>query len=177
MLASKWKEIRVQTEIRPNCKCESYMRYIAKCKRSVILTICPESLLNSSPPSAAYMRQWTGSTLVQVMACRLLGAKPLPEPMLTYCQLDSWVQISVKFESKFYHFHSWKGISKCRLPNCQPFFSGRDELTHLSCGQNGLHFADGIFRCIFVNGKFCILIKISLKFVTNVPTNNNSALV
>ena len=34
-------------------------------------------------PSAAYMRQWTGSALVQVMACRLFGAKPLPEPMLT----------------------------------------------------------------------------------------------
>ena len=26
---------------------------------------------NSSYPSAAYMRQWTGWTLVQVMACRL----------------------------------------------------------------------------------------------------------
>ena len=36
-----------------------------------------------------YMRQRTGSALVQVMACRLLGAKPLPEPMPTYCQLLS----------------------------------------------------------------------------------------
>ena len=27
--------------------------------------------------------------LVQVMACRLFGAKPLPEPMLAYCQLDT----------------------------------------------------------------------------------------
>ena len=32
------------------------------------------------------------------MACRLFGAKPLPEPMLAYCQLDHWEQISVKFE-------------------------------------------------------------------------------
>ena len=32
-------------------------------------------------------RPW--STLVQVMAWRLLGGKPLPEPMLTYWQLDS----------------------------------------------------------------------------------------
>ena len=30
------------------------------------------------------------------MACRLVGAKPLPEPMLTYCQLDPWEQTSVK---------------------------------------------------------------------------------
>ena len=30
----------------------------------------------------------TTTTLVQIMACRLFGAKPLPEPMLTYCLLD-----------------------------------------------------------------------------------------
>ena len=60
----------------------------------------------SSPPSGAYMRQWTGSALVQVMACCLVGAKPLPEPMLVYYQLDSWEQISVKLESEFDHFHS-----------------------------------------------------------------------
>ena len=28
-------------------------------------------------------------------------AKPLSVPMLAYCQLDSWEQISVKFESEF----------------------------------------------------------------------------
>ena len=38
------------------------------------------------------------------MACRLFGAKPLLEPMLVYYQLNSWEQISVKFESEFYHF-------------------------------------------------------------------------
>ena len=61
--------------------------------------------VNSSPPSAAYMRQWTESSLVRVMACHLFGAKPLPEPMLVYCQLDYWEQVSVKFESEFHHFH------------------------------------------------------------------------
>ena len=64
-------------------------------------------------PSAAYMRQWTGSSLIQVMACRLFARKPLPEPMLIYCQLVSWEQVSMKFESKFYHFHSRKYIWKC----------------------------------------------------------------
>ena len=38
-----------------------------------------------SPPSAAYMRQWAEWALVQIMACRLFGAKLLPEPMLAYC--------------------------------------------------------------------------------------------
>ena len=44
-------------------------------------------------------------------------------------------------------------------------------------GQNGHYFADDISRCIFVNEKFCILIKISLKFVPNGPIDNNPALV
>ena len=51
-----------------------------------------EKSVNSThlPSGAAYMRQWTESSLVQVMACRLFGAKPLPEPMLVCCQLVSW---------------------------------------------------------------------------------------
>ena len=44
-------------------------------------------------------------------------------------------------------------------------------------GQNGRHFADDVFICIFVNEKFCILIKISLKFVPKDPVDNNPALV
>ena len=51
---------------------------------------------------------WTGSTLVQVMACRLVGAMPLPKTMLAYCQWDSWEQISVKLVSELYHFHKKK---------------------------------------------------------------------
>ena len=41
-------------------------------------------LINSSPPSAAYMRQWIGSALVQIKACRLFGAKPLSKPFLNF---------------------------------------------------------------------------------------------
>ena len=48
--------------------------------------------IDPSPPSAAYIRQWTGSHLVQV-----IGDKPLPEPVLIYCQLDPYEQSYVKF--------------------------------------------------------------------------------
>ena len=44
-------------------------------------------------------------------------------------------------------------------------------------GQNGRHFADNIFKCIFLNEKFCTLIQISLKFVFKVSIDNKSALV
>ena len=43
--------------------------------------------------------------------------------------------------------------------------------------QNGRPFADDIFRCIFVNEKFCIWIKISLKLIPKGPIGNNPALV
>ena len=84
----------------------------------------PGAIINSSPPSATYMCQWTGSALFQVMACRLFGAKPLPEPVLAYCQLESWEQISVNFESEFYHSHSRKYIWKCRLLYGDHFVQG-----------------------------------------------------
>ena len=44
-------------------------------------------------------------------------------------------------------------------------------------GQNGSFFVDDIFRCIFVNEKFCILVKISLKIILKGPIDNNPALV
>ena len=44
-------------------------------------------------------------------------------------------------------------------------------------GQNGCHFAKDIFRCIFVNKKFCIFIKISLNFVPEGRIDNNPALI
>ena len=45
-------------------------------------------LVNSSPPSAAYMRRWTGSAaFVQIMACRLCDTKPLSKSMLGYSQM------------------------------------------------------------------------------------------
>ena len=39
-------------------------------------------------------------------------------------------------------------------------------------GPSGRHLADDIFRCIFVNEKFCVLIKISRKFVPKGPIDN-----
>ena len=43
-------------------------------------------------------------------------------------------------------------------------------------GQNGRHFEDNIFKSLFVNEKFCVLIRISLKIVPKGPLDHNSAL-
>ena len=52
------------------------------------------------------------------MACRLFGSKPLPEPMMAYCQLDFLEQISMKFESEFYHFLFKKINSEMSSAKC-----------------------------------------------------------
>ena len=73
----------------PSCYGDPWQGMLWRSSDAVLL--CPCKLaryLNSCPPSAACMRQWTGLALVQIMACRLFGANPLPEPLLTYCQLD-----------------------------------------------------------------------------------------
>ena len=43
--------------------------------------------------------------------------------------------------------------------------------------QDGRHFADDIFTCIFFNENCCILIKFSLKYVRKGSIDNTPALV
>ena len=96
--------------------------------------------LNSFPPSAAYLRQLIGSALVQIMAWRLFGAKPLSKPMLGYCQLDPWEQTLVKWalritlqwlfnqNASFWFTEMHLEISSAKW---RPFCSRGDELTHI----------------------------------------------
>ena len=79
--------------------------------------------VNSSPPSAAYMHRWTGSALVQIMACLLDGAKPLSEPMLIYCQLDpgNLFQWNFIWNSNIF---SQENAFECHLRNGGHFVQG-----------------------------------------------------
>ena len=92
---------------------------------------------NSLRPIDAYMRRQHRPSLVQIMFCRLFGAKPLSEPMLTFWQLDPWEETSVKFQSKFKYFHSRKGMWKYFLPHSAHFVSASmcQYLTHVSQGS------------------------------------------
>ena len=57
------------------------------------------------------------------MACRLFAAKPLSESMPTYCQLDPWEQISVKFVSKSNNINCRNFSWKCHLESGGHFVS------------------------------------------------------
>ena len=55
-------------------------------------TVSPEMFTLTHPPTprAAYMGQKTRWALVQIMACRLFGAKPLSKPMIGYWNTLQW---------------------------------------------------------------------------------------
>ena len=84
---------------------------------------------NSSPPSDAYMRQWAGSTLVQVMAYWLVGSKPLPEPTLPFSQLDpkgtNFSEIKIKIQNFSFMEMCLLKMSSAKW---RPFCPGGDEL-------------------------------------------------
>ena len=84
------------------------------------------------------MRQWTGSALVQIKACRLFGAKSLSKPMLGYFQLNHWQETSVKFNQNtdlsFTEMHMKISSAKRR-----PFCPEIDEL-YFSTGGCSCYF-------------------------------------
>ena len=100
-------------------------KYIPQFYMDVITHACLNVMeVNSSPASTTCMPQIPGLALVQIIACRLFGAKLLPEPLLTYCQPDPKEQTSVKIESKYLTFHSWKYIWQWSLRNGDHFAQG-----------------------------------------------------
>ena len=77
------------------------------------------------------MHHWTGSELVQIMACRLFGAKPFSKPMLGYCQLDPYEQTSVKFFIKIQNFPFTEMHLKISSAKWWPFCPGGELGRHL----------------------------------------------
>ena len=44
-------------------------------------------------------------SLIQVMACHLVGVKPLPDSIQGYCRLEHQEQTLANYESKYNDFH------------------------------------------------------------------------
>ena len=83
--------------------------------------------------------------LVQIMAWRRPGDKPLSQPMMV--RLPTHICVTQP---------QWVNTLRPR--------------------QDGHHFANNVFKCIFLNENVWILLKISLEFVPKVPINNIPAL-
>ena len=135
--------------------------------------------LNNSPPSAAYMRWWTGLAVVPVMSCRLFGSKALPELKVACCQMDpseksTWnsnlnTKLSVaKMPFKYCLRSKWRPFCPAEMSknhctqrqNYTVCMSTKPEMINaepvmlnitLRPRQDGLHFPGDIFHCIFLN--------------------------
>ena len=85
---------------------------------------CNETPINSFPSNAAYMRQWTGLSLVRVMACRCSA----PSHYLNQC----WFVVNRTSENKLQWNLNWQSIS----------FIQENAFEIVAC-QNGGHLSKG----------------------------------
>ena len=89
----------------------------------------PSLILHLSPLSAASIRHWTESVLVQVMASRRTGDKPLHEP--------NFSEILIKIQNLFLNESFYQSLGS------KPYFYSTDltisvifgELIHINCGD------------------------------------------
>ena len=75
------------------------------------------------------------------------------------------------------HTHTHTHIYILQKVTCGKISQKVFDINTLRPRQNGRHFADDIFRCIFLNENVWIPMKNSLKFVPKGPINNIPALV
>ena len=108
--------------------------------------------------------------------------------LLSEIHWEDWKPISEKWDKfitiqnvmeKLVKNSQMSSVLACPLPDlldsmvlyCSPIFNT------LRPWQNGRHFADDIFECIFLNENVWIMIKFSLKFVPKGPIKNTLTLV
>ena len=92
----------------------------------------------------------------------LFGSKSALVQEMAWCQVDDKL---------------FPQIMPTQLPRHIYVSLGLDEFDTLRLRQNGRHFADHIFKYIFLNANIWTLFKISLWFVPNFEINNIPALV
>ena len=104
-----------------------------------------------------------------------LGNKPLPKPIIDKI---AWRHMESPGDNEWAMCLGSKIRKTEATPDVSAWLSQLFFFANtLRPRQNICHFADDIFKCIFLNENVWILIKISLKFVSNGPINNTSALV
>ena len=80
-----------------------------------------------------------------------------------------------KYQTGYMQLRSWDEYHIAKIQDDSN--AGGDNFNTLRPRPNWRHFADDIFKCIFVNENAWILLKISLKFVPKVRIDNIPALV
>ena len=112
-----WNTMSYYVLLRHNTIANATLPWLSHLSRMRLESI----IINSFRLVDAYMRHYNIPALVQIMARRLDRATAWSVPMLNFCELVHWEQISMKFESNCKHLHARKCIWKCRLEKWRPF--------------------------------------------------------
>ena len=130
------------------------------------------------------------TTLVQIMAWRRPGDKPLSEPMvvsllthvciiqpqLVKCQSCTYTVITTTADALAPNSARPSAGTVLSIKG-DMMLSVSSAINTLRPRQNGCHFPDNFFKCIFFHENIWVSIKISLTFVSRAPINNIPALV
>ena len=111
------------------------------------------------------------------MARCLFGAKPLSEPLITYCQSEPKEHISMKYYFKFKIFHSRKCTRKFRLWNDVHFVSASPCFNSLTPGKFEWNVRYLIFQIISVIDGWGISCELTLRWMSLDLTDDKSTLV
>ena len=82
-------QLFIQTQIKENIKAT---RHWPLCGNSPRTGACPTQMASNVENVSIWWRHHGICVWIQVTACCLFGAIPLPKPMMSYCYLDPWDQ-------------------------------------------------------------------------------------
>ena len=105
----------------------------------------------------------------------------------TWCDIDFILFLDPFYWQILFRIRSWmnnyihcvRWLYEWRLDNVEKYCAGLNlhSINTLRPRQNGRHFPDDILKCIFLNEKVSILIKISLKLIPKCSISNIPAFV
>ena len=126
--------------------------------------------LTRCDPDEGTWQHGSWSTLVQVTAYCIIGDKPLPEPMLIICQLDTYGQTSMKrffqenahkmLSAKWHQFSSGLSVSTLLVQNSGPRFNikmSSYQYRKSHCGDNTVVRSSYLHNGISYTGKMSSL--------------------
>ena len=133
-------------------------------------------------PNSPVERPTFSPPLVESPPITGTGDSGNPTPFHPPVECTSKWSVSTSSFSSSFSWNKEMGSRMNRWARCLASSSSMSEttqppgVTNHFMRQNDCHFADDIFKCIFLSQNSCISIKISLKFVPKGPIDNIPAL-
>ena len=97
--------------------------------------------------------------------------------MMGFLDILTWLVEICDQDTNWFLYYFYSRWSYLRTTCGLLILCHRKYISLMRMRQNGCHFGDDFYKCIFLNENVWIFMKISLKFVPKYPINNISALV